>query len=71
MYIVKRFLYSSLDRRLFGHALTSHLTLSVDPFKTEWPQKQQYTCMQYPRLWVIGFKLSHLIVLLGTCSQML
>jgi hypothetical protein len=30
--------YSSpLDRRLFGHALTSHLTLSVDPFKIEWP----------------------------------
>jgi hypothetical protein len=26
MYIIKRFLYSSLDRRLFGHALTSHLT---------------------------------------------
>jgi hypothetical protein len=39
MYIIKRFLHSSLDRRLFGHALTSHLTLSVDPFKTEWPQK--------------------------------
>jgi hypothetical protein len=33
MYIIKRFSYSSLDRRLFGHALTSHLTLSVDPFK--------------------------------------
>jgi hypothetical protein len=39
MYIIKRFLYSPLDRRLFSHALTSHLTLSVDPFKTEWPQK--------------------------------
>jgi hypothetical protein len=22
--------------------------LSVDPFRTEWPQKYQYTCMQYP-----------------------
>jgi hypothetical protein len=32
-------LSTSLDRCLFGHALTSHLTLSVDPFKTKWPQK--------------------------------
>jgi hypothetical protein len=48
MYIIKSFLYSPLDRRLFGLALTSYLTLSVDPFKTEWPQKQHYTCMQYP-----------------------
>jgi hypothetical protein len=31
-------LSTSLDQRLFGHALTSYLTLSVDPFKTEWPQ---------------------------------
>jgi hypothetical protein len=30
-------LSTPLDRRLFGHALTSHLTLGVDPFKTEWP----------------------------------
>jgi hypothetical protein len=48
MYIIKLFLYSPLDRRLFGHALTSHLSLSVNPFKTEWAQKQHYTCMQYP-----------------------
>jgi hypothetical protein len=48
MYIIKRFLCSSLDRRLFDHALTSHVTLVVDPFKTEWPQKQHYTCMYYP-----------------------
>jgi hypothetical protein len=26
MYIIKRFLFSSLDRCLFGHVLTSHLT---------------------------------------------
>jgi hypothetical protein len=32
-------LSTSLDRRLFGHALTSHLTLSVGTFKTKWPQK--------------------------------
>jgi dolichyl-phosphate-mannose--protein O-mannosyl transferase len=23
----------------FRHALTAHLTLVIDPFKTEWPQK--------------------------------
>jgi hypothetical protein len=63
MYIIKRFLYSSLDQRLFGHALTSHLTrASIHSELNGLKNNNTHVCNIHP---VVGycFQLSHLIVL--------
>jgi hypothetical protein len=63
MYIIKRFLYSSLDRRLFGHALTSHLTWASIHLKLNGLKNNiTHVCNIHPIVGY-GFKLSHLIVL--------
>jgi hypothetical protein len=63
MYIIKRILYSSLDRWLSSHALTSHLTrVSIHSKLNGLKNNNTHVCNIHP---VMGycFQLSHLIVL--------